>query len=224
MADLNKVDMQMAGTIGPKNIGDSQLSNLRLGNYGDLIVSSLYGKYGELAKRGLVFVGRTTTGAAIPLNSALTNSPSLWNRASSGKLVIPLKILLSPTAIGTPVLHGLTLSYLTGAGDSIGTGAAVVTFTNVPPVSTLIGGGAAAVTQFAHGTCTYTTNPAAFLDLGAGHWLEGTAASAAQYVIDLDLESMIVMRPGTVISVGATTATSTTYTVSIVFAELPLSM
>jgi hypothetical protein len=215
------VDMTYDAVAGPQSNQDNQLALLRLGNSGEQIMQQLYGNYAELTRRGLVYVARSAAVAAIPINTTLTNSPTLWNTASSGKLVYPLAITVSPGAIGTPVLHGLTLSYLTNAGDAALAAAPVATFTNVVPLPCLIGRGACQ-TKFAHAVCTFTVNPAAFADLGLGHWLEGTAATGLEHQMFIDLKGLIVMPPGTTLSVGATAATSSTYSVSIFFAEVPL--
>jgi hypothetical protein len=219
--DIGKVDMSNVSTVGAKNVSRSQLQNLRTGTYGDLIVSEMYGKYGELVKSGYVFAARVATAAAIPVNTTLTNSPTLWNTASSGKLVIPLKILISPTAIGTPVLTGFTICYLLNAGDAVATAAPVVTFTNIAPVNLLLGRGSVASTKFSGATVTFTTQPAILYDIGMGHWIEGTAATGLPYLMAYDFDSTLMMPPGTLISIGATAATSTTFNTTIIFAELP---
>ncbi len=215
------IEIDLTTVAGPVSLSDGNNGFMRAGNSGEVIVSSLYGQYAELTRRGQVFVAKSAAAAAIPIQSALTNSPTLWNVSSSGKLVYPLAIMLSPGAIGTPVLHGLTISQTLATGDAALTGAPIATFTNVVPVPCLLGRGAA-TTRFAHGTDTFTTNPTWIADLGLGHWIEGTAATGLQQRMFIDLAGLIVLPPGTAISIGATTATSTTYTVSIFFAEAPL--
>lgn len=193
------------------------------GKYGQVLTSDLFGKFGDLAMRGLVFAAPTAAALAIPVNTTLTNSPALWNPASSNKLVIPLRVLLSLGAIGTPILQGFTISYLTAAGDGIGTGAPVVTFTNIAPTCTLLGKGTTASTKFAGAVATYTTQPARIMDLGFGHHLEGAAASGCLYTnFYHDFDGSLQMPPGTLIVLGSTIATSTTYWVTYLFAEIPM--
>lgn len=195
----------------------------RVGSFGEQVVSEMWGKHGELCRRGRVFAGIGAAAAAVPIATTLTNGPCLWNPASSDRLVVPLRILLSVGAIGTPVLQGFTISYLKDTGDNIGTGAPIVTFTNIPPVNMLIGKGLTAKAKFAGAVVTFTTQPARLMDLGFGHFMEGTPASGqlvSQFYHDFD--GSLMLPPGTSISLGSTIATSTTYWTTILFAELPL--
>jgi len=193
-----------------------------VGSFGNLLTSELYGEFGELTRRGLVFTATVAAAAAVPVNTTLTNAPCLWNPASSGKICIPLRVSLSLGAIGTPILNGFTISYLTNTGDNIGTGAPVVTFTAIAPVCTLLGKGITPKTKFAGAVVTYTTQPAKLLDLGFGHHLEGSAASGQLYSqFHHDFKGSVIMPPGTLIAFGSTIATSTTYWTTFTFAEIP---
>lgn len=215
------MDLNQVSVCGPQVVNDNNPALNRLGNSGEQIVQNLYGDYAELTRRGLVYTARSGAAAAIPINSTLTNSPTLWNPASSGKLVYLLQLLLSPGAIGTPVLTGLTLSWLKNTGDGVGTGAPIVTFTNIAPTGNLVGRGAA-TTRFANAVVTFTTQPAVLMDLGIMHWLEGTAATGAMLPVMYDFKGTVVLPPGTSVSVGAIAATSSTFWTSMVFAEVPL--
>lgn len=216
MSDL----ITRVNVTGPAVKNDGDFSAGRGGNYGESIVSQLFGKYLELSRRNLVFVARSGAAAAIPINTTLTNSPTLWNPADSGKIVVPLRLQLSVAAIGTPVLTSLTLSYLTNTGSVVATGNPLATFTNIAPKCVSLGKGSAATTKFANATVTFTANPTALMDIGIHHWLEGTAGSGQMGEIFHDFDGTLVMPPGTSISVGATAATSTTFWTSILFAEL----
>jgi hypothetical protein len=217
--------MDQAQTVheGIQLPGPGEILQSGAGKYGQLLTSDLFGKFGDLCMRGYVYAGIGAAAAAVPIATTLTNSPTLWNPASSSKLVIPLRILLSLGAIGTPILQGFTLSYLTSAGDGIGTGAPVVTFTNIPPTCMLLGKGTSASTKFAGAVDTFTTQPARLMDLGFGHHLEGAAASGQLYSMFYhDFDGSLMMPPGTTISLGSTIATSTTYWTTIIFAEIPM--
>jgi hypothetical protein len=219
--DSYRIDLR-AQQIGPRNLSDGSQELLRGGSYGELVTSQFWGKYGELVRRGYVYVAPVAAAAAVPIATTLTNAPSLWNPADSGKLVVPLKILISLGAIGTPILNGFTLSYLTNAGSAIATAAPIVTWTNVAPTNLLLGKGGTATTKFAPAVSTYTTNPARLMDLGFGHHLEGTAASGQLYSqFSIDFDSMLMLPPGTSIHLGSTIATSTTYWSTFIFAEIP---
>jgi hypothetical protein len=209
-----------AATVGAKNLSDTAQDNLRLGGAGELIVAQMWGKYGELCKRGCVFSARSVL-QAIPLQTALTNSPTLWNPSTSGKIVIPISIAVSPGTVGTPVIHGLTLSFLINTGATVAATLPIATFTEIAETCCYVGSAKVASAMFAAAVDTFTVNPALLMDLGMMHWLEGTAASGCHAGYSKDLDGMVLMRPGTSISVGATAATSTLYATTIVWAEVP---
>jgi hypothetical protein len=219
--DIGKVDFSSAQVVGTKNLGNSQLTNFTAGNNGELIVAEWWGKYAELVRQGFVYVARVNTAASVPVNSALTNAPALWNPSGSGKWVMPLKIMLSVGAIGTPVLQGFTLSYLNNAGATAATAAPVLTFTTQAVVNMQLGQGASSKALFAPAVATYTTNPAILMDLGIGHFLEGTAATGQLYTLMHDFDGELLIPPGSLISFGSTIASSTTYYTTIIYAEFP---
>lgn len=214
------IDFQLQnGLVGPLQKGSQ--AYLRTSDMGEQVTVPGASDYYEWTRQGFVFTARSGAAAAIPINTTLTNSPTLWNAASSGKVVVPMFLALSVAAVGTPVLTSLSVSYLANTGDGIGTGAPIVTFTNVAPISNMLGRGACK-TRFANATVTFTTQPAVIMDTGVTHWLEGTAATGLLINTQYDFKGSIIMPPGTSISIGApTTATSTTYWTSIVFAEFP---
>jgi len=222
--DIGKVDFGSAVTVGGfRNLSDSTVTNFLGGSMGELIVADLWGKYGELCRRGYVYSARVAAAAAVPINTTLTNAPSIWNPAGSGKLVIPIKIILSLGAVGTPVLQGFTASFLTGAGGVAATGAPIPTWTNVAPVSMAPGSAKVATTMFSPAVSTYTANPAALMDLGFGHLVEGTAASGQLYSkFEHEFDGSLQIWPGATMHLGSTIATSTTYWSTIIFAEIPL--
>ncbi|HXK36987.1 MAG TPA: hypothetical protein VJ553_05400 [Candidatus Paceibacterota bacterium] len=206
----------------PKNLSDNQRTDFLGGSMGQLVTADIWGKFGEFCRRGWVFSARVAAAAAVPISTTLTNAPSIWNPAGSGKLVVPLRIILSLGAIGTPILQGFTLSFLTGAGSVEATGAPVITWTNVAPVCLSVGAAKVATTRFAPAVSTYTVNPAALMDLGFGHLLEGAAASGQLYSQFMhDFDGSVLLWPGSTLHFGSTIATSTTYWTTIVFAEIP---
>ncbi|MFA5377266.1 MAG: hypothetical protein WC455_16065 [Dehalococcoidia bacterium] len=213
--------MATSGIEGLQSLGPGQAGDPSLGSYGQLLTSDIWGKYGELCRRGLVFSAPVAAAAAVPIATTLTNAPAIWNPASSNKIVIPLRVIMSLGAIGTPILQGFTVSYLINAGDNIGTGAPVVTWTNVAPTNLLLGKGQAATTKFAPAVSTYTTQPARLMDCGFGHHLEGSAASGQLYSqFYYDFEGALILPPGATMHIGSTIATSTTYWTTILFAEI----
>ena len=220
--DIGKVDFSSAGTVGPRNLGDSQVTNFRMGNQGELMMSELGGKYMEWCRRGWVYTASGTL-LTIPVYTTLTNAPVLWNPAGSGKLVIPLKITLTPGALGTPVITGLVGCYLNNAGSTPATAAPVPTFTNIVPIGTNLGKQGTATTLFANAAVTYTVQPTAFYYTGLSMWKSGTDAISLPTTLVHDFDSAVMIWPGSLFAIGGTpAATSTTYITSILFAEIPL--
>lgn len=211
-----------AGRKGPY-ASEARIESLIGNNWGDLLVSPVGGECFEWARQGYVFVARSGAAAAIPVNSAMTNAPTLWNPADSNKIVVPILISLSAAALGTQVIDGFTLSVEANMEAAAGTGKPFPTFTNIAPVSTRVGQAAVATTKFANAAVTWTTQPTVLLDLGMGQWVSGTAATGSPYNNhQFKLDGSVIMLPGTAISVGAATAASSgTYWTSIIFAELP---
>jgi len=216
------MDNQMApGRNGP--FPDDVEIPLKADNWGAQIVLEQGGKYMEWVRRGLAFAARSGAAAAIPINTTLTNSPTLWNPANSGKILVPMKLLLSAATLGTQVIDGLTVSGMGNCGDGVATGGLITAFTNIAPVNLQVGSGKSAKARFANAAVTFGTNPSVIMDLGMGQWLNGTAAVGQPYTLAFDFEGCIIVPPGAVISIGAATAaTSGTYWTTILYAELPL--
>jgi hypothetical protein len=222
--DSNPLAISKTLITGIQNIADNQNIYGSAGNWGHALIGSIYGKYGEATRRGLSQSGRSGAATTIPVNSGLSNTPTLWNPASSGQLVFPQKINLSQASLGTPVIMGFTLSYVLACGDAAGTNLPLATFTNITPVNNLLGKGVTAKAKFAHATVTYTANPTVFMDIGLGMEVEGTAATGAPYVLTFDLDGMLCLPPGTAIVLGAATAASSmTYWATITWTELPVT-
>ena len=222
MADDSGLNLQKTLITGIQNIADNQNIYGSAGNWGQALVGAVYGKYGESTRRGMTFAARSGTATSIPKNDALSNTPTLWNPASSGVLVFLQKINFSNAAIGTYIIDGFTLSYVTSTGDAAGTNLPLASFTNITPVNMLLGKGSAGKAKFAHATVTFTTNPTVYLDIGLGQELQGTAAYAAPYTMTFDTDGIVVLPPGTAVVLGAATAaSSSTYWVTFTWSELP---
>lgn len=186
------------------------------------LVTQVGGRYQEWAEAGKIFVGKTGAAIAIPINTATTAAPTLWNPSSSDKKLIPIRIAMSFAAIGTQVQSGFTLGYILNTGDTAATGLPIATFTPITPINMKLGSGLVAKSKYANATVTFTTAPTVFLDLGMGQNVQGTAANGEPYTLRYDFNGELVLSPGQAIVIGATAATSGTYITSITYAELDL--
>jgi len=202
---------------------DARIESLNASNWGAQIVSQFGGGFMEMARRGLVFAARSGAAAAIPVNTTLTNAPTLWNPVGSGKVLVPLKIMLSAATLGTQVIDGFTINAAASMGNAAGAGQPFPTFTNIAPVSTRIGAATVAQGKFANAVVTWTAQPSVLFDIGIGQWVSGTAATGQPYNNHVfDFDGSVIMAPGTAICLGAATAASSgTYWTTILYAELP---
>lgn len=199
-----------------------RVESLNANNYGVTRMAPEGGKYFQAAREGQVFSARGAA-ASIPVSAASGTCPTLWNPSDSGKILAILKINLSLAAKGTPAIWGLSLAQTLLAGNSVGAALPIKTFTDIPPVSTRIGGPAVVSNaKFANATVTFLAAPTVIMDLGAGGWIDGTAANSGPVSnLSFDLDGAILLMPGTALSVVGTVASSTTFITNIVFAELP---
>jgi len=201
----------------------ARIESLGSDNYGNLLVNQVGGKFFEWARRGFLFLARTAAPAAIPIDTTLTNAPTLWNPSDSNKIIVPLKLIVVPEGEGTVVIHGLTLCHRENMGHEAGSGLPFASFTNVAPVCTRFGDKETAKAKFAGAVVTWTAQPTIVQDLGMGLWTDGTPASNGPFSqMEYEFDGSIIMMPGTAIALGAGVASSTTYTTSILYAELPM--
>ena len=211
----------MPGRKGPFP-DDQGLDVACVDNWGAILVAEQGGKYMEWCRRGQVYAARSGAAAALPIFSTQTNGPALWNPSSSGNVVVPIKIHMTPVAVTSAVHTGFLLSYLSGCGDNYATGAPVITWTNIAPVSTQLGGGKVASTKFANGTVTYTVQPSVFADIGMIQNVDGTPATGGFSDITYEFDGSVMLAPGALMTFTALAATVNTFWVTILFAELPL--
>lgn len=207
--------------VGAARRTDDTSAQPRGGNQGELIVGELNPLYFEQTMRGNGFIYSTTTAASV---TALGNNiPSLWNPAGSGKLIVIHKVTLQVAAVGTPAVSGFQYGYLANAGSVAATASPVLTFTHVAPVSLNISGnaGSPSIARWAPAVCTFTTAPAL---LGAVGVNLGSTATQTPWTGTDDVNGRIILSPGGLLQIGASTATSTTFNVSIWGLEVPLPL
>lgn len=210
--------------VGPRNLSDYDRLCLRGDSYGALVVNRLLGKYAEMAREAVVYSAKSGAAAAIPLDSAPLNTPTLWNPMSSNKLVVPLKVTLSAaTQPATYIINGFSLSYLAATGSTAATGSLIETFTEIAPVGATLGKSATPTTRFAHAAVSFlaTALPAPIMDLGMGQWMTAAGTDGRPYKFVYDFDGALLMPPGTAIVLACAQAASVaTYWATFLFAEL----
>jgi hypothetical protein len=208
-----------AGRKGPW-ADEGKSESMNMDNYGALKVVGQGGKYMEWVRRGYVFSAEVPTAATLLATATTGNFPAIWNTQSSGKIVVPMFLRINKHTPGTAASGGIVLAALS-AGDIVtATTGVVCTWTNVAPSPMLIGSATAAVTKFSPAVNTYVAAPAIFMDTGFSYNMS-TAVANDSAMFNLDFDGSVIMKPGTVMAVCGKPVSVATYTLSIVFAEIP---
>jgi hypothetical protein len=205
---------------GLQNAPDSQQLLQAAGGYGQGLVAELLPKYAEFAKRGWVFAARSGAAAAIPIYSTSTNSPTLWNPSSSGRLVIPLKVMFTHASGAINAFTGFVVCAIGNTGDTAATGLPFATFTNIASINMLLGRGAASTSKFANAAVTWTVQPTPIMDIGMGTTVQG-GANGEPYTMSYDFDGSLMVPPGNAINIAGALASGTAlFWTTIVFAEI----
>jgi len=206
---------------GIQNVPDAQQILQSAGNYGQALQSEIVGKYAYFAQKGWVGVARSGAAAAIPIYSTSTNSPTLWNPSSSGRMVIPLKATFTHASGAINAFTGFVVCMITNTGDTAATGLPFATFTNVAPVNVLLGKGSTLTSKFANAAVTWTTQPTPVLDIGLGTQVQGAGNNGQPYTLVYDFDGGLMMPPGTAINIAGALASGTAlFWTTIFFAEI----
>lgn len=175
------------------------------------------------ALAGNAFIGATAVaGVAIPISTATSQTFGLWNPAGSGVNVVLNKLTLGVAADGTNAFAGIGLLALLNAGSQIGTGAPVVSLTQVSPVNCKVGAGAASKVRFAPAAIAVTTAPAFLYGLGFSSFA-GDIATTALAPVQLihDFNGGVVVPQGVAIFLGGNAAPGLTTQISLTWVEVP---
>jgi hypothetical protein len=215
--------MRSEGLVGPVRYNDGDDKPFRIGTQGDQITTQLQPAYFEQTMRGNCFVYSMTTAASI-VAVGTAGFPNLWNPLGSGKLIVINKITWQAAAIGTPVISGFQYAFLPNAGAQVGTASPVLTgaYSNVTGVTNLLlGSGNLSICKYLGSAATMTTAPTVFA--AAGLNLGATATQTPWTAWD-DINGRIIIPPSVLFQIGASTATSTTFNISIWGMEIPIPL
>jgi len=215
--------MRIEGLVGVGRRSDDQEAPPRLGNQGEQIVAELNPKYYEQTMRGNAFIYTMGTAASI-VAPGTAGFPNLWNPLGSGKLCILTKITWQVAAVGTPAVSGFQYAYLPNAGAQVGTASPVLTgaYSNTVGVyNLLLGSGNVSVMKYLGVAATMTTAPTVFAAAGLNLGSTGTQTPWTAWD---DIDGRIVIPPGVLFQVGASTTTSTTFSISIYGIEIPIPL
>ena len=206
---------------GPQRLSDGAYSTARGGATGELVVTNLRGRYGELSSRGQVFTASTViAGVVIPVAAATLNSKfTLWNPASSGKNVELISIHIACDTATTVVgVHGLliqrNLSSTSGIPTSVGT-LAVVCPAGINAV-------ASGVTVAAQATLTNVAIPGVNAAVTIPFWPVGSygaVTNGGAQDLTHGFEGKLILGPDSLVAACTTVAASTAAFIQICWAE-----
>ena len=200
--------------FGPRFSSDNTPESPWLGMGASQVAHDVWGRYAEIARRGLVF---SASCAAVALGTAFTTTPpiSVWNPSGSNKYISILKSHLNVTTVQTTVN---TVAY--GAVNAQATkptgGAAAV------PQSALIGSTITGIGQ-AFSASTLTAAPTlvgSAFQLSSG----GTASSALTTCVTDWVEGSMLLLPGSAMGMQGVTAAGTgSGIITVYWAEIPFN-
>lgn len=197
-------------------------SRVRQNNFGDLIVSKGMPDFYEQTLRGNAFVYSTAAAGVTWLAPTGTqNMPMIWNPSGSGKNFILYRILAGYVS-GTHVPGNLELAIITGAGSQTGTGAPIVSLTQVAGVNLLLGAGNITVMRFAPATVTVTTAPTFLMTLGENHATGAAATAMAPWKHDVALNGTVIVPPGVALFVCFNTVSTVVGSIALLGLEMPI--
>src|SRR2546428_785633 len=192
--------VQLEGYVGPVTLADGPRDvTVRLGNQGELVDSKLNPDWYEQILRGNAFVSSTAAAGVTWLAPTTTQTiPMVWNPSGSGKNFL-LKRVTAGYVSGAHVPGNLELAFLTSAGSQIGTGAPIVSLTQVAGVNLNLGAGNVSVMRFAPAAVVVTTTPTFLCTLGVSFLTALAATAVDPFVIDVQCE--VLVPPGVAIFV-----------------------
>jgi hypothetical protein len=218
----------MSGTVlNPTSIsqydGSSNILDT-LGKAGEALVAELHGKYYTQSYRGSLFYATqvSATAPAVYTATAVT-SFGLWNPAGSGKNLVLAKIIYAPvTASSAAVMLGLAITQ--NAGSALGTAAPLsattpITATRGSGLLNSVGNLTSVATAVS--AATLTTAPTLFAPL-LSYTTDVITTSSEGNAFVFDPEGMIIVQPGTFISLSSSAANTGTGIGGMWWYEAPL--
>jgi hypothetical protein len=168
--------------------------------------------------KGRSFIATTTyAGVTIPIYSTTASHTfALLNPAGSGRLLVPVKLTVGYGSATTPALSTLGLGVVSNV-TTVGTGAAVVTFTDATIYNGRLGLTLGGKCRFA---LAAATTAAATFEYELGMSQESATPGTGMANLTHNFEDMIAIEPGTFITlVGAPLAPGQPLVVSMSYIE-----
>jgi hypothetical protein len=224
--------MILKGQVGaPPNQSATDGNNYPFlqGKAAEMVVAELHGKYYTQAYRGNVFVGTTVqAGLAIPLNTTTAPLVMLWNPASSGKNLIPIKFRCGYVS-GATVSGTIGYNILLGAGGgSINTVVTAFVPTTAPAIGQSLNNGfvgagnrSAMQVSFSGTNTIVTTNSFYLRNTPFSYGAPITSSTVSHNMVD-DFDGEVIIPPGVAMYVVASAASVALFQQSFTWAEVPI--
>jgi hypothetical protein len=213
--------VELAGYVGPVSLSDgAHTGQARLANSGELMASKVNPDWYENVLRGNAFVYSTAAAGVTWVAPTTTqNMPMLWNPSGSGKNFL-LKRVTAGYVSGAHVPGCLELAYIPSAGSQIGTGAPIVSLTQVAGVNLNLGAGNASVMRFAPAACAVVAAPTFLCSLGVSFLTALAATAIDPFVVDVQTE--ILVPPGVALFVVHNVVSTIVGQIAMFGLELPI--
>lgn len=176
------------------------------------------GRYYTDVALGRTFIGSTAAGGtAFPISTGTAVTFGLWNTSSKFNAV--LLYLKAGYTSGTIALGtwGIANQY---CGFAIGTAAPLSAFTDATPKNALVGGGNASTMRFTGSAATLTTGGTAWTWLAASQ--ESATAGLGIFGLYDEFNGSLIVPPGQLVFVCGSVAQTALYSMSLVWAEVPV--
>lgn len=220
MSEGTRIEMR----VGPARLTDDAEAAPRLGNSGEQIVQELNGRYYEQVVRGNVFIYSTAAAGIAPIVPAAAGLlPTLWNPTGSGYNFIPIRLLMGYVS-GNNVPGNFELATIPNAGNVLGVGLPVITFTDVAPVNTLLGSGKVSKMRWAPAVCTFTPVPTFLMTLGLSQFTGIATTAVAPWSLIHDFDGTLIVGPGNTLHIGCNAANTSVYSIALIGMELPVPL
>ena len=198
---------------GRAGLADGSNTSLRLGKTSELVVGDAHARYYEAVSRGNVFLAANSATQALSVNSTTATGMILTNPFGSGKNLVLLEVCVAIASLPA----GQSTLILTGNPSATTTEP-----THTTPLvvrNSLISSGAAAVGK---ADSAATIGAATILRIiGAGTAATVATSTAFPPFIRDEVAGLIILAPGTCISLQALT-TALTVVSSIMWEEVPI--
>lgn len=179
---------------------DATEANFNIGRQGDNLVSELHGKFYTQTYRDMVFRANATAKTVPAVASGLVSVFTLYNPVGSGINMSLIDFDIT-SVVATLVVNTYGLYY------SVGPVAAAGTFTTLgTAIPAKLGSAIAGNKGLYYSAYTHSGTPARWLILGGHAATTSTQAGG----IHVDFDGKAIIRPGSAVSVAASTAAGTT--------------